>query len=277
MRPTKTAAIAITFALVSQISSQIHAGESCVYPDKREQGGLAAHDDCGVVKNDSIRLQKSHRDNIAFDDKGLACVVVAGRKAFYLHKNGKSRKVVFADNGCDYFERGMARAFQGKHMVFIDPDLNIVLDTGFEWIEHVDYGHAVVCNGPFGKKKVGEYTLMTGGHCGLMDKKGKLVVKAHYEMGDHDAFEKYLNSNNHCPPPPIENEQAALCHAKRHIANMEFHTDDWERYSIKQKADVWLVTFKERKEDEEFVLSINAESAQWSSLVAATAMDTADD
>lgn len=244
-----------------------HAENACVYPDKREEGGLAPHEDCGRIVGDKIQLAKTHLDNVVFDEKGLACIIFSMRDAFYLHKNGASHRVLFFDNGCDYFEEGLARGLIDKRMLLMDTALKVVLDTGFEWVEPFEYGHAVVCNGPFVEKKVGEHTLMTGGRCGLINKAGKLVVDAKYAVGDSDAFDLYLNSHNHCPPPPIQDEPAALCHAKRHVANMDFHSDDWVQHSLQLNNGYWKVTFKERGADETFVLSLKAASAQWESLL----------
>lgn len=244
-----------------------HAENACVYPDKREEGSLAAHDDCGRVVGDNIQLGKIHQDNVVFDEKGLACIIFSMRDAFYLDKKGASHRVLFFDNGCDYFDDGLARGIVDKQVVLIDTTLKGVLKTGFEWVEPFDYGHAVVCNGPFVEKKVGEHTLMTGGRCGLMNKAGALVVEAKYAVGDTDAFDLYLNSHNHCPPPPVQHEAAALCHAKRHVGNMDFHRDDWVQHSLQLHDGYWTITFKERGADETFVLSLKAESAQWESLL----------
>lgn len=244
-----------------------HADNSCVYPDKREEGSLAAHDDCGRITGDKIQMGKIHQDNVVFDEKGLACIIFSARDAFYLNKKGASHRVLYFDNGCDYFEEGLARAVIDKRVMLMDTALNVVLDTGFEWVDRFGYGHVVVCNGPFVEKKVGEHTLLTEGRCGLMNKSGQLVVAAKYAVGDTDAFDLYLNSHNHCPPPPIQNEQAALCHAKRHVANMEFHSDDWVEHSLQFNDGYWKITFKERGADDAFVLSLKAESAQWESLI----------
>lgn len=259
-------ALLISIAL-TLVSVDTRAGESCFYPDRRDEGGIVAHHDCGDIKGDAFHMGRPHLDHVAFDKEGLACVITSQQSAFYLHRNGKSQRVYFYDNGCDYFEHDLARGLVGKHTVFVDKQLNRVLDTRFEWAESFDYGHTVVCNGPFGESTVGEHTLLTGGRCGLMNRQGTLVVEATYAIGERTAFDTYLNSHNHCAPPPITSEGAALCHARRHVANMEFYTGEWSQYSIVKRAGEWLVTFREKNDDETMLLTLKADTAQWSSLV----------
>ena len=129
------------------------------------------------------------------------------------------------------------------------------------------YGHSIVCNGPFIEEKRGEHTLQKGGKCGLLNKQGDLVVKANYKIEDRKAFQHYINTNNHCPSPPITSESSALCHAKRHVTNMEFHTAEWKKHKISNQGNIWLITFVEKnRENEEFSLILISDTAQWESI-----------
>ena len=131
-----------------------------------------------------------------------------------------------------------------------------------------NYGHAVVCNGPFIEEVHGEHTLRKGGRCGLINREGELVLEAKYAIENRQAIVNYINSNNHCRPPPIISNESALCHAKRHVENMQFHDDDWESYTINKTPREWLIGFVERNgSGEEFTLSLDPESAHWISIV----------
>jgi hypothetical protein len=258
-------AILITLLLVS-FSSQ--ADESCFYPSKIDGGDLSRFDDCGSIEGDSIKLGKEHNDNIVFNEKGLACLILSNNEVFYIHKNGNSQRSFYFENGCDYFKDGLSRGIINGNMVFIDEQLEVALNPGFELIAHYDYGHSVVCNGPFSEEKQGEYTFRRGGKCGLIDRQGKLVVEAVHKIEERKAFRDYINSNNHCPAPPISSEKSALCHAKRHVSNMEYHTDQWKRYEISKRGEIWLITFvEEGNQKEEFTLTLNADSAHWKSII----------
>jgi hypothetical protein len=249
------------------VSASSHADKSCFYPSKKDGGDLSQFNDCGAIDGDSLRLSKEHSGNIVFNEKGLACVILSNNEVFYIHKNGNSQRVMFFENGCDYFKDGLSRGIIDGKMVFIDEQLEVSLNPGFELIAPFDYDHSVVCNGPFREEKQGEYTFRRGGKCGLIDRQGNLVVEAIHAIEDRKAFRSYINRNNHCPAPPISSEESALCHAKRHVANMEYHTDQWKRYEISQRGEIWLITFvEESNQNEEFTLTLNADSGHWESI-----------
>ena len=258
--------IVLTILLIFSVASK--ADESCFYPSKKDNGSLSHFDDCGSIEGDTIKLGKDHGGNISYDINELACIIFSPKDVFYIQKNGHSQRVYFYDNGCDHFKEGLARGIVNGQMVFINEQLKVSLAPGFELLSHYDYGHSVVCNGPFDKEKHGEHTLLKGGKCGLINKQGNLVVEAIYRIEDREAFRNYLNRNNHCPAPPVSSKSSALCHAKRHISNMEYHTDQWKEYRISNQGAAWLITFiEEGKKNEEFTLTLNAGSAQWESLI----------
>jgi hypothetical protein len=203
--------------ILAALASHVLAAE-CVYPDRRKGGTLEMHTDCGEpVAEDQFQLSRKHFKYLDFDKDGLACVF-AESKTFYLRRDGRSRRVVNFDTGCDYFVAGLARAYAGREMVYVDKALNVVLRPGFEWLDVFDFGHAVVCNGPFKTERLDtEYPITHGGHCGLIDRRGRLVMPAEHAIDDRQVFRNYVNSHNECPPPPIETEAAAICHARRHL------------------------------------------------------------
>lgn len=190
--------------------------EECVYPDRRE-GGLAGHTDCGELTADGrFLLSRKHIRHVDFDSDGLACLH-ADAKTYYVRRDGRSRHALNYDNGCDYFVAGLARAYDKNEMVYVDKALNVVLRPGFELLGIFEHGHAAVCNGPFTKEQVGEHSILHGGQCGIIDRQGRLVMPAEHPIDDRQTFRNYVNSHNECPPPPIETEAAAICHARRHL------------------------------------------------------------
>jgi len=261
----------VFFTIIMLFSISSKADDSCFYPSKKVSGSLAFFDNCGSINGDKVKLGAAHTKNIVYDKNGLACIHFPSKSksdVFYFHKSGNSQRVVLFDNGCDYFEEGLARGFDNGQMVFINQQLETVLTPGYDLLLPFHYGHSIVCNGPFMEEKRGEHTLQKGGKCGLLNKQGDLVVKANYKIGDQEVFQRYINSNNHCPPPPVTSESSALCHAKRHVTNMKFHTAKWKKYEISNQGDVWLITFVEKNSgNEEFSLILNSGSAHWESVV----------
>lgn len=192
-------------------------GVDCAYLSRRENGSLAIYADCGKsTAPDEFQLHRKHFKRLVFDKDGLACVLT-GSNAYYFHRNGRSRRVVDYDNGCDGFVAGLARAYAEGQMVYVDKALNVVLRPGFEWLGIFNFGHAVVCNGPFETEQQGEHSISHGGHCGLIDRQGQLVIPAEHSIDDRQVFRNYVNSHNECPAPPINTETAAICHARRHL------------------------------------------------------------
>ncbi len=258
----------LILAILYLLPALLMADTSCVYPSKKDDGSLDVLEGCGSINGDQINLKQSHLNNLAFSSDGLACVMFSTEDIFYVHENGQTQRTYFFDNGCDYFEEGLARGIVNGKMVYINKLLDVALSPPFEFLTSFDYGHAVVCNGPFITSTDGEHTFRTGGKCGLINKQGKLVVEAKYNIEDQQAFKDYINSNNHCPKPPAVSESAALCHAKRHVSNMDYHSAKWISHKISQFADVWIISFVEEGPDQtEFTLTLDASNAEWRSLV----------
>lgn len=241
-------------------SSLSFAQESCSYVSKSDNNSLGFFANCGVVdKRGVLQLNKKHIKNLAFDKDNLACVIYANGSAMYIHKNGKTRRIVYFDNGCDYFNAGRARAIDGDKMVFIDKSLEIVLRPGFDWAEPFDYDHAVVCNGPFVEKNDGEHISKSGGNCGLIDSKGMLVVEAKTPLENSEAFDSYIHSHNQCPAPPITSKESAICHAKRHLGNMKTYGEKWDIFSAVNTEASWILHFsvEDNSEESRFAIKLN--------------------
>lgn len=228
---------------------------------------MESYESCGEIKGDQIVLHNLHKKNLIFDKDGLSCVVNGG-DAFYITKKGVSRRVIMIDAYCDDFEDGFARGYENGKMVYIDKKLNTILKPDFEWLSPFYYEHGVVCNGPFETINDSEHSWKTKGQCGLIDKKGKLVVDAKYPIEDHDAFYDYINNNNHCPKPPITTKKSAICHAKRHLQHQENFQKLKKIVSAKKNNDQWLVNFFYEDESQgEFVIELETKTAAWLSIV----------
>lgn len=257
----------LLLALASLLFSRFSfADVPCGYPSKQEQS-MEFYKSCGQIKGDQFILQDFHKNNIQFDKFGLACIM-AGQQAFYINKKGNTRRTVFFDNGCDYFEDGYARGYENGKMVYIDKQLNVKLKPDFEFLLPFDYDHAVVCNGPFETIDDGEHSRMTKGQCGLIDNQGKLVVEAKYPISDGEAFKHYINSHNHCPKPPITSNESAICHAERHLQHQSFIKQPQKILSATKNSDSWLVYFTYKDDPESvFVIELESNSAHWLSIV----------
>jgi hypothetical protein len=259
--------ILLLICLTLLIPTQGFADIPCGYPGKHD-ACIEFYKSCGEIKGDQILLSDWHKNNIIIEENGLACIIAGDSNAFYINQQDQSRRAVFNDNGCDYFEAGFARGYENGKMVYIDKKLNVKLKPDFELLLPFDYDHAVVCNGPFETIQQGEYTLQRKGKCGLINNQGKLVVEAKHSIEDREVFQDYINSHNHCPKPPITDKKSAICHAKRHLKYNDTHKSQTTIKSAKQNGNLWLVQFTYQEEPENiFVIELDANKAGWLSIL----------
>jgi hypothetical protein len=244
----------------------------CVIPHKVEQS-MSVQENCGRVDADGVfHPRQAILDLTEFPDQAPACLIIIGAEneylPYYVLGNGKSQASIFVDNGCDYFEEGLARTHVAGKVAYFDKDFTVKIATEFDEGAPFYYGHAVVCNGPFKEEQVGEHTLQRGGRCGLIDHTGELVVPAHYSIEDRDVFSKYINTHNDCEMPPIKTEADALCHGRRHARHLDHHSDNWTWYQVREKDKVWLIDFIQAEEPEtRLTMEIDGESAHWNSII----------
>jgi len=93
------------------------------------------------------------------------------------------------------------------------------------------------------------------------------VLEAKYSIQNREVFQTYINNHNHCEAPPVSSKKSALCHSKRHVSNMDGHSDRWKKVELTKQGNTWVVTFTEESgAGEEFSLTLNADTAQWESL-----------
>ena len=262
------------FVLLSMSGFSVSASDiPCIYPHKSSQE-MAEHLGCATLTaNGQLQLKPETLQRILFPESGVECLLMLQQSevlAFYVKDTGESRSTLFVDNGCDYFEEGLARGYVDGKITYFDNSLTTAVKTEFEQGMPFYYAHAVVCNGPFVEEKTADHdhTLQSGGRCGLIDHQGKLVVPAEYPIEQDEAFEKYINANNECEPPPIKTEADALCHGRRHGKMLNYLSDNWTWHEINEKDGVWQLEFIQAEEpDQILIMDIDRDSAHWRSIV----------
>jgi len=143
---------------------------------------LTPFKNCGKIDaNGVFVLKKEHLDNISFNKDNLSCVYTPGPRVFYVRPDGKTFEAHYFDNGCDYFNEGLARGIANGKMVFFNRKLEIKIDTPYDTIFPFADGYAVVCN-DCNKVKIGEHTGFRGGKCGYIDHSGKVIVPLEYTI-----------------------------------------------------------------------------------------------
>lgn len=235
----------------------------CWYGDKRDDGEFARADDCGVVVGDSLKLSPQLQQFLAFADDGSpSCVWGDEQQMFYVRSDGSSRRVLFFDNGCDYFEAGLARGYEDGKLVYINPQLQVSIRPGFSYLEAFYYDHARVCNDVVFADDDDEHQRVAGGRCGLINLQGQLVLPAIYALDDWQSFKTYLDSHNECAPPPITTSSAALCHAQRHLRYSDFYQAKAGSLLATAQPPLWLVTF-ENEDGSAARITLDAQSASY--------------
>jgi len=102
----------------------------------------------------------------------------------YIDTTGKTiLKPYLFDNGPDYFKDGLSRYVENNLIGFIDEKYQIVIKAQYELVTPFHNSYATFCVGfkEAPSKEGGEHTKMEGGKWGIINKKGKVVVKAIYD------------------------------------------------------------------------------------------------
>ncbi|MGI9233367.1 MAG: WG repeat-containing protein [Woeseiaceae bacterium] len=232
----------VSLSLAPLVSSDEDSG--CFYSSEKDDGDLVIFDHCGRVDDTGFTLTPEHRENIRFGDDDLACLVFSKDNAFWVHKNGNSARTLYYDTWCDRFEGGLAIGKVEGREVYINANLEVVLNPGFDSLSHFYYGFAVVCNGPFYYEQLGEHSFRKGGKCGLINQQGEVVLEPAYPAEERVAFREYRDSHNECPVPPIREEVSAVCHAKRHARNTDYD-EGWIVHSVAFDGEQWTIEFLE--------------------------------
>jgi hypothetical protein len=231
----------------------------CGYRDKSLEGTYMRSDQCGLIGEAMTYLAPELLDKIYFDADGLSCVWFGQEHRFWIRRDAKSMRVPNWGGDCANFQQGLAVAQLAGRQAYIDTSLQVVLDPGFEFLGAFEEGYARACNGPFTHERNGENTRTTGGSCGMIDRSGKLVMDLVHPAEDFVPFRDFRNANNHCPAPPIEDESAALCHARRHAMGQY-----WTSHSVERVGDAWevLYSFLSRGRERTNLIELGREKAE---------------
>jgi len=252
----------VCLALIPLISVAELTDTSCYYVGKQDGGRGVYSESCGRVSDaGELILFSEHHENLLFRKNGLACVNLSVNTAFLVHEDGRSMSVRAFENGCDDFIGGFARGKLEDREVYIDEDLNVVLDPGFERLGPFRYEFGTVCEGPIRIEPDETGALRYVGKCGLIDGDGNIVIEPKERFEDDEVFRDYRNSHNECPAPPIQDEESAICHAKRHARNT-YRPDEWVGFSVVLHDEMWVVRYRESASDNwDTVLMVGAAKA----------------
>jgi hypothetical protein len=167
--------IALVFCLVS-VSAVAESYElSCFYSAADNNEGLADHPRCARRDGDTYRLAPEHLQRLSFDDDGLASAAIDGAM-FYVKPNGDTLQVLTFDNGADYFEEGLTRAWVNGKVGYFDKAFKQVIAPVYDWGTPFADGRAEVCQGCQRGPADGDgHWAMEGGKWGVIDRSGKVV------------------------------------------------------------------------------------------------------
>lgn len=146
---------------------------SCSVP---VQGEMRTFADC--VRSDASgapRMAPHLLARVSRDAAGLG-QVHSGGAWWYVDRTGRMVKVVAFDNGPDPFMDGLARAYDGRRIGFVDRRLRFAFAQRFDGALPFQGGHARVCTG-CRLERHGEHGGYVGGRWSCIDRRGR-VVKA---------------------------------------------------------------------------------------------------
>jgi hypothetical protein len=184
---TKFMRIHILVILVTLVCPICSFGDevfSCAYEPKKSEAfpipELTSFDNCGTVdRSGKMIFAPEHLKQVGYEGKGnLACIYVKssrGASVYYVNSKDKSIETVYFDNGCDYFESGLARTKIDGRIAYFNRNLEIVLVTPYESASPFYDGLATACRG--GKYvRRGEHTFLSDAECAYFGLDGKIVV-----------------------------------------------------------------------------------------------------
>ncbi|PJZ53302.1 WG repeat-containing protein [Leptospira adleri] len=93
------------------------------------------------------------------------------------------------DNGPDPFVEGLARFTENKKIGFYEPGCKKVIEAEYDFAFPFEDDFSVVCLGCF-SVSMGEHSTIEGGHYGLIDRKGKVVIPTEYDSISVDLSKK---------------------------------------------------------------------------------------
>ncbi len=135
----------------------------------------------GPATDGRITFRPEHLRTFHFNERSLATVALPGAW-YYVKPDGRYAAAVTNDNGPDYFVEGLARALINGKMAYFNEELEVVLQTSYDWAWPFDDGdRAMVCNGcRVEDSDEDSHKAMVGGQWGYIDRQGKEVVPVRF-------------------------------------------------------------------------------------------------
>jgi len=166
---------ALVFALLIGGAQAADWPLTCFYSPGDSDEGLTPFEHCARRTGTAVELAPEHFKRLDFDENGLASVGIDG-DMYYINRQAKLLHVLTFDNGADYFEEGLVRAWVNGKVGYYDVNLNPVIAATYDWGTPFEQGRAQVCQGCSRGPSDGDgHWAMGGGKWGVIDRTGKLV------------------------------------------------------------------------------------------------------
>jgi len=138
---------------------------------------------CAFFENGQIYACNSTLKRLQFSEKGLSAIYTIKYGWLFVKKDGSTIPTITFDNGADYFVENLARYTENGKIGFIDENGNIAIKAEYVFAFPFRNSYAIVCNGctpvPYD-----EYSVLTGGTWGCIDKNGNIVLPMKYRKNE---------------------------------------------------------------------------------------------
>ena len=157
---------------------------SCMYQPKVSdtipEPELTSFEDCGVIsESGELMFTSKHLNQISYDGEGnLACIYTRTTNTssiYYMNAESKIIETINFDNGCDYFESGLARTRINGKMAYFNNKLEVVLITEYEIASPFYDGIASICEGGQYVQD-GEHSFLENAECAYLGLDGKILI-----------------------------------------------------------------------------------------------------
>jgi WG containing repeat len=155
-------------------------GYRCAYSLGKSTEMIFFHDCTWIDADGHLRLKPQHRHALAFDEFGLAEILIEGGSSpgfWYADRKGRLESVLQMDNGPDPFNDGLARSASRGRIGYVDRQFRFAIPARYDGALPFENGRAVVCVGCIERwdahLEEGHYE---GGRWGCIDVHGREVV-----------------------------------------------------------------------------------------------------
>lgn len=141
-----------------------------------EENGLFGFKD----KKGKVIIKPQYEQAMEFTKSGVAFVVSKNKWICIDAKNKFLLESFLYDNGPDYISESLARFVEEGKMGFHNERCQKVIEAQYDFAYPFENGYALVCNGCESQPE-GEHKRIVGGKYGILNKKGKIVLRIEYE------------------------------------------------------------------------------------------------